>query len=413
MAYGFHVHPKEYTADVRGFSFVIEKDGDVYKAYKSGKGLIFEDNDASTVIQSVLNSLTKGGLVFIKSGDYELSSTLSFSSKYIIIVGEGAGSTRLIFKGGVNGIEISKETTRPWFKLVDIVLRADTSGSGYGILADDVSRIEVNRCLIEYFEIGVYLRNRVWDGKITNSWLYENTQAIKLENDCTNILIEGNTIGGTNTSLGVGVTRGSDGVSRGNTIIGNWFETGAENNTGILIDDAYHNKVIANIFATAVYKAVDINGVDASAVRNIVEGNIFYNSGTSVHIHGTNALGNVVKGNTFYGSAYGVYISGAESNVVIGNVFLGCDVGIRLDSGSDRSVVSSNSIRDGTTAGIQVVDVSKCIISQNHVYNSERGIGEGGTADYNIISDNILEANATYNLSTVGTNTLATDNKEI
>jgi len=87
MAYGFHVHPKEYTADVRGFSFVIERDGDVYKAYRSGKGLTFEDDDASEVIQSAVDNIYPNGVVFLKCGEYLLNSPID--AKFVTLIGEG------------------------------------------------------------------------------------------------------------------------------------------------------------------------------------------------------------------------------------------------------------------------------------------------------------------------------------
>ena len=77
MAYGFHIHSKEYTADVRGFSFVVERDGDLYKAYKSGKGLTFEDDDASTVIQGAVD---QGGRILVLNDEYMISSQVRVKS---------------------------------------------------------------------------------------------------------------------------------------------------------------------------------------------------------------------------------------------------------------------------------------------------------------------------------------------
>jgi len=58
---GFHTHRKEFTADVRGPSFVIEHDPadkrEPYKAYKSGAGKTFSGKDASTVIQLTMDAL--------------------------------------------------------------------------------------------------------------------------------------------------------------------------------------------------------------------------------------------------------------------------------------------------------------------------------------------------------------------
>jgi len=99
MAYGFHVHPKEYTADVRGFSFVIEKDGDVYRAYKSGKGLTFEDDDASEVINAIINALPSGGKIALCGGEFIFSKTVEWTDGYYVIVGSG-WSTKIIPPSG-------------------------------------------------------------------------------------------------------------------------------------------------------------------------------------------------------------------------------------------------------------------------------------------------------------------------
>jgi len=112
MAYGFHVHPKEYTADVRGFSFVVERDGDLYKAYKSGKGLTFEDDDASEVMQLSINKLITEnggyGKILLKLKDAEIKNTIyvkpvdGITPRRIVIEGLGSGATTLLARNNLS-----------------------------------------------------------------------------------------------------------------------------------------------------------------------------------------------------------------------------------------------------------------------------------------------------------------------
>jgi len=105
MAYGFHVHPKEYTADVRGFSFVVERDGDLYKAYKSGKGLTFEDDDASEVINTIISQSPDYGKIFIKIGEYNITSPIRIS-KPLTLFGEDRHGTILKQSGDVDVVQV-------------------------------------------------------------------------------------------------------------------------------------------------------------------------------------------------------------------------------------------------------------------------------------------------------------------
>ena len=188
MAYGFHVHPKEYTADVRGFSFVVERDGDLYKAYKSGKGLTFEDDDASAVIQSAMDvvSSENGGVVLLKPAIYEITKTLVMKD-YVVLKGEVSPvrqvtwSEQYVDRGAVlklsDGANVPIVEAESGVKvrsigLVDLVFdgNKDNQTEDVDVLyfynGSEILGLDIIRCKIfNGSRCGIYLRS-VWKYKI-------------------------------------------------------------------------------------------------------------------------------------------------------------------------------------------------------------------------------------------------------
>jgi len=71
-------------------SYIIFQEDDLIKALNCQKGFVeFSSKDASSVIQSAINSLpTEGGTIFIKAGTYEISSTIKLKNN-VMLIGEG------------------------------------------------------------------------------------------------------------------------------------------------------------------------------------------------------------------------------------------------------------------------------------------------------------------------------------
>ena len=76
---------------VQPYSYMIFKEGDTYYAKNGKTGEIkFEDDDASEVIQSAIDSLPEeGGKIFIKKGVYDINSTIRAEKAFLVIEGEG------------------------------------------------------------------------------------------------------------------------------------------------------------------------------------------------------------------------------------------------------------------------------------------------------------------------------------
>jgi len=117
-------------------SYVIFKKGAYYFAQPCRHGLerLFGSN-ASSVIQSAINSLSNGGKIFIKGGIYRLSETLTIPnslSEKIILQGEGTERTRLQqTSSGENIITVGYNS---FFDIMDMSLFLPSTGStGHGI----------------------------------------------------------------------------------------------------------------------------------------------------------------------------------------------------------------------------------------------------------------------------------------
>jgi len=104
---------------VEPYSYTVFREGDMYYAKNGKTGEVFEDDDASEVMESAISSLPDtGGRIFIKSGDYRVSGNKTITLKSNVeIVGEGKetvlGSVdgRLTFKfDGVENVTLRNFT---------------------------------------------------------------------------------------------------------------------------------------------------------------------------------------------------------------------------------------------------------------------------------------------------------------
>jgi len=93
-------------------SYIVYRLGDTFYAENTARAVVeFEDDDAATVIQAVLNALPYdlGGAVFLKRGVYPITSQLTVPPKdttfgKVTIRGEGRWSTALIAEKSISSI---------------------------------------------------------------------------------------------------------------------------------------------------------------------------------------------------------------------------------------------------------------------------------------------------------------------
>jgi len=80
-------------------SYTIYTDGTTIYAMDEDGNIVFSGTDASTVIQSALDALTDGGLVFIKKGTYTINSRLTIKYSKTTIMGENETKLYCPFTG--------------------------------------------------------------------------------------------------------------------------------------------------------------------------------------------------------------------------------------------------------------------------------------------------------------------------
>lgn len=164
-------------------SFIIYNDGETYVAASGLTGAVaYSGTDASTVIQNAINAIgTAGGTIHITSGIYPLKSTLHLGQKYVIIQGEGVGTTTLRHAGDVVNLTNANYAFNYFQALRDLTIDG-VDKSGIGILGYQVCwQKEVLRNVrIINCDIGFYL-NYSWGGTIYNLAVEYCNTGIRIE----------------------------------------------------------------------------------------------------------------------------------------------------------------------------------------------------------------------------------------
>jgi len=90
------IHRRNPLSFKKPYSWTVYKDRDVYMAEDWRGRIRYEDDDASEVINACINAIsTEGGVIFIRSGTYTLSTPISITSSNISLIGEGKETTIL------------------------------------------------------------------------------------------------------------------------------------------------------------------------------------------------------------------------------------------------------------------------------------------------------------------------------
>ena len=116
---------------VESADYIIFKDdeGNVYAKSGDNGEIRFSGMDAATVIQDAINALAERGVLFIRKGNYDMTSTLSVPSDAAIsIVGEGKQATSLEFDLPSEGSGVVFSGNNQGSKLQDIRLLDVSTG---------------------------------------------------------------------------------------------------------------------------------------------------------------------------------------------------------------------------------------------------------------------------------------------
>ena len=397
------------------YSWTVYKDRDLYMAEDWRGRIRYEDDDASEVVQSSLNGLTPDRTwkeTVVLKGEFEITSTIEIPSYTVLVVegklklGSGVNSPMLVNDDPTNGnshIEIiggifdgnRDNQTEAYGGLlrfenvekvkIENVYIHDTYDHAINFRTVHSYDVIVKNCVLE--DIGVsgvvadgirvsYIHRAVIESNVVN----ETTEAgIAVSGPSDEVIVKKNIIVNTN-GLGIEVDTGggerpvSDLVISSNIII----LGGGTNQDGILLN----NSVFDCIIKENRIKGAGRNGINVynTCGRCVIEGNIVEEcarNGIVLYYNTTNCTvrGNICRNNSQSdpGTYAGIALTGGgcTDNVIVGN---------------------------------------RCFDDQASPTQGY-GVYEGGTgSDYNLIACNILRGNSVSAVSTVGTNTLVTDN---
>jgi len=332
-------------------SYIIFKKGNKTYAKNGTYGHIeYESTDAATTIQSAIDSLTSGGKILIKAGEYEITSTIKVGEA-IAIEGENRGyrnsqpATRLRLSDGANCV----------------LLKAKGENAGYSLFIT-----------------------------LKNIWFYGNSANQTSDVNLVDLYDGGSAIGSF--------------AYIENCYFSNAKATGLEAYLSTVIGCYFMN---AGKYLAAFHDEDYVSGCQFSGGgwSNVALGNgvrFIGNNVTSANEHGILIYGYqqcIIANNRVFENRYGgIRIHDAKNNIIVGNwVYENSQYGANAYSGILIDGSSTDNIING---------------NRSYGTNQKYGIEEAGTSDYNIITSNICRNNATGGISTVGTNTVKADNIE-
>jgi len=332
------------------YSFLIKKLDDLIIAQDNKGRTRFSSKDAATVIQSALDALTKGGLISIKSGVYEFTSSLDLTGKKAIrLIGETphweVADIGVVFKlgNGVNAPIIKCEnpsTTDAYITIQNILFNGNKANQASGdvLSFNYTDYVYLKNIILTYgFRFGLYALN-------SEVWFLENVKAKK---------------------------NGSHGLY---LVVGSLIAVGGQSN-----DNGGDGYYVGGMTGVKFY------GV-----------NSFLNDVDGFHFDGTKEP-ELFGCNPWKNDEHGFFFDGVER----GNIFGGVAKNNNQDPavGYKYGIALANSVRC-TISGVKSFD-DQAVKTQSY------GLAEWGTSDYNRIIDCDLEGNklgAVY--LTVGGNTV-------
>ncbi len=352
--------------------------------------------DDTASIQSALDAAERagGGLVYIPSGTYKISSALVIASN-VTLEGEGFQS-HIILNEPAKHIGIhNKNTTQGDHNIQIRNLRlngngGDLIGANDGIAFYSVSDFSITGCLIERFDgynIVLWHKNGIdipcQRGLVTNN-ISRNSSEMGIElYSAVDTTVIGN-ICEANGYHGIYAWNGSNRV----TISGNLCQNNGKNGIHISGADAQTIgktkgiTITGNICHNNLIGGIQIeNSSELELSDFVITGNCILsdhnNTVTGVNTCGISAFlvnNLVVADNNISGYTYGIYIQGEPEGrqvSITGNIVTGAGyAGIRLyrTSGS----VHTNIVSHNDSYGIVLTDVADTTVEGNTVYNNGR-----------------------------------------
>lgn len=342
-------------------SYVIWQEGANFYA-KNEYGIIsYSGTNESIVIQNTLDVLTSGGIVHIKSGDYNVV-TLSVTNSYITIQGDGNSGntvTRLILEDNTdaNMFNIFSATM---FTIRDIKLSGNTANNalGIGIAASyahggsTTGDMLVERVFIEHFaEEGIYWDD-AWGSQIVNSYIeYNDGYGARITGQ--NVLIHSTTFS-FNTLSGLRLAGGGTSIPVSSSVVNSVFVENEQH--GIYVSGTDGSTISSSLFqgngvsSANTYDAIHINGgqnitvmgnvIHANTTRDIIPSIRYTRCGVRVE----SQFPVTVIGNTFSNLLnVGVYTAYGGNVITYGNI------GFLTQNSGSASLATGNTITHNLT----------------------------------------------------------------
>jgi len=446
------LHEADYIIGVYNSTHYYAKNGTTGEIEFCGTNASQVTNNAISAIES------KGGIIFIKAGTYELSNSIIGKSN-IEIIGEGGtilsvsthitpikfgDGTNLVQNFTIKHLTINLGNQVPvddwygiWLNYVDnfrienVEIYGQQPATGIrtaAIAMDKATNGVVSKCHIHNTVNGIVPR---WSGTkkiiITDNIVHDiniHDGIVPYQTD-GDISIVGNIVYGCNRSGilidgGVGSTRNNNTVVIGNVVFDcHWGIQSYGSKMVTITGNTVRNNTECGIYINA---QSDFGFVISS---NLVEGN-----GDGIRIresrYGT-ITGNTVREND--GSGISLYSNSHYNTVTSNNVYLNDQHGICLN-GSSYCSVTGNTIKDNSqeqNAGFSELLLTNSSASTHSTHDTitgniirctqsnkaEYGIRENTDGeDYNLIVGNIVQGAVTANISIQGTHTVKEHNIE-
>ena len=457
------------------YSYIIYTDGTTVYAKNGYTGQIdFKGSDASTVIQHALDSLTpdrtwketviiKGNLIIrttisihsytrvLINGKLQLQTGATYSTINIY----GANDVEII--GGIVDGNMEGMTSNEALIVVDssdnITIRdmaiinfpkrgimitnskninvkniyLENQGTGLIDYGWGINTANVKNCIIENV-LGKNVRNHVIDAGGENISI-KNVFALNAYGALVvfgkNILVE-NIFAEMITNDYYAIVVGSDIASytRSNNIVVKnsyiYFGRG-----GIFVQQTEQSSILNNfIFGTRNDAGIVISQVNAGNDNIEIQGNTVYNCLVGIYVTGNNHK--ITKNNVINSDNEGIYLHGAKNVDIDGNLVIknGKD-GIFVTNNSSSVNIRFNIVYNNNqnndpyeNAGIDIYNSNLVSVIGNIVFDDEQikkqqyGIKIGGSSDYYIVKDNIVQGNAVAQIAifAYGSNRIIYDN---
>lgn len=325
--------------------------------------------DDTAAINAALNAVASGGAVYFPTGNYKITSQITFTTDNVCIFGEGSTQTIITYAGAntTNDIFVMGDGTTEFNNLILKGLRVTSTVTMTGGFAFHFRRI-----------VRSYINDIVLEGQDGNSppklfsgFWFDGCDDCQLTQYRTTLLAEGLRVNGI---IGVGQPRAGLFLNDGKMTLGTIGVRCSGGFGGLYIN------MVDIVLQSAAGVKIDTDTV-AEANREIFFGPTCVidsvSSGYGVHV--TDALGGgqtLQMTGTWISScsSHGIFMNGATSYVV---TMAGCCIfnnggdGVRVDNTNPYVAISGSTIRNnggyGVNGGVNnnKVTVSDCLMFSN------------------------------------------------